>query len=270
VAEPLQGPGPATELPGDYGLLVPAKQQLRRALRTVGLEPRAVVLKRAFEAAHTTQDRRDHEALATIFAATLAPDACCIDIGAHSGDVLAEIVRIAPRGHHFGFEPLPALAAALRQRLPGVEVRNVALGDTPGTAPFVHVLDRPGWSGLKARPTPDGEAARTETLAVTVQRLDDALPTDYAPALIKIDVEGAELGALEGARATLTAHHPLIVFEHGLGSADHYGTSPDDVHDLLTGLDYRIFDLQGDGPYHRAAFAHAFHTAARVNFMARP
>jgi FkbM family methyltransferase len=248
---------------------VSTKQGLRRALHTAGLEPRAVALKRAFEPAHTTQDRRDHDALATIFAATLAPDACCIDVGAHTGDVLAEIVRIAPHGRHIGFEPLPALAAALRKRLPGVEVRNVALGDTPGSAPFTHVLDRPGWSGLEARPTPEGDAARTETIEVTVERLDDALPAGYIPALIKIDVEGAELGVLLGARATLAAHHPLIVFEHGLGSADHHGTTPHDVHDLLTGLDYRIFDLQGNGPYDRAAFANAFHTASRVNFLAR-
>jgi hypothetical protein len=46
---------------------VSTKQQLRRALHTAGLEPRAVALKRAFEPAHTTQDRRDHEALTTIF-----------------------------------------------------------------------------------------------------------------------------------------------------------------------------------------------------------
>ena len=246
------------------------KQQLRRALHTAGLEPRAAALRRAFEPAHTTQDRRDHEALATIFAATLAPDACCIDVGAHAGDVLAEIVRIAPRGRHIGFEPLPAFATALRKRLPNVDIRNVALGDAPGSAPFIHVLDRPGWSGLKARPTPDGDAPRTETIEVTVQRLDDALPGGYAPALIKIDVEGAELGVLRGARATLAAHHPLLVFEHGLGSADHYGAGPGDVHDLLTGLDYRIFDLQGQGPYGREAFVHTFYTAARVNFLARP
>jgi FkbM family methyltransferase len=248
---------------------VSTKQQLRRALHTAGLEPRAVAFKRAFEPAHTTQDRRDHEALATIFAAALAPDACCIDVGAHSGDVLAEIVRIAPRGRHIGFEPLPALATALRRRLPGVDIRNVALGDAEGSAPFIHVLDRPGWSGLKARPTPDGDAPRTETIEVTVERLDGALPAGYVPTLIKLDVEGAELDVLHGARATLAAHHPLLIFEHGLGSADHYGTGPGDVHDLLGGLDYRIFDLQGQGPYARAAFVHTFYTAARVNFLAR-
>jgi len=250
---------------------VPAKQQLRRALTTVGLEPRAVALKRAFEPAHTTQDRRDHEALATIFAAALAPAANCVDVGAHAGDVLSEIVRIAPLGHHIGFEPLPQLAHELQQRLPGVCVRNVALSDEPGTASFTHVIDRPGWSGLKHRPTPDGDATRTELIEVTVERLDDALPEDYVPTLIKIDVEGAELGVLRGARATLATHRPLLVFEHGLGSADHYGTAPEDVHDLLAEeLGYRVFDLQGGGPYGRATFVETFHTAARVNFLARP
>jgi FkbM family methyltransferase len=247
-----------------------AKQHLRRALSAAGLEPRAVALKRAFEPAHTTQDRRDHEALATIFAAALAPDASAIDVGAHRGDVLAEIVRIAPRGRHIGFEPLPSLATQLARRLPTVDVRTVALSDRAGTADFTHVLDRPGWSGLEARPTPDGAAARTETITVTLERLDDALPAGYAPTLIKIDVEGAELQVLNGARATLAAHRPLVVFEHGLGSADHYGTRPEDVHDLLTQLGYRIFDLQGAGPYDRAAFMETFHTSARVNFLARP
>jgi FkbM family methyltransferase len=249
---------------------VPAKQQLRRALTTVGLEPRAVALKRAFEPTHTTQDRRDHEALNTIFAAVLGPDANCVDIGAHAGDVLAEMVRIAPHGRHIGFEPLPDLAISLQRRFPGVCVRNVALGDEPGSFPFTHVIDRPGWSGLQPRPTPDGAAAQTETITVTVERLDDALPEEYVPTLVKIDVEGAELGVLHGARDTLARHHPLLVFEHGLGSADHYGTTPQDVHDLLGDLDYRVFDLQGNGPYDRAAFADAFHTASRVNFLARP
>jgi FkbM family methyltransferase len=247
-----------------------AKQRLRRVLSAAGLEPRAVALKRAFEPRHTTQDRRDHEALATIFAAALAPEANCVDVGAHGGDVLAEIVRIAPRGRHVGFEPLPQLAAALRRRHPGVDVRAVALSDRAGTADFTHVLDRPGWSGLEPRPTPDGAQARTETITVTLQRLDDALPPDYAPTLVKIDVEGAELQVLQGARATLATHRPLVVFEHGLGSADHYGTRPEDVHDLLTELRYRVFDLQGGGPYDRAAFVETFHTAARVNFLARP
>jgi FkbM family methyltransferase len=250
---------------------MPAKQQLRRALATVGLEERAVAVRRAFEPRATTQDRRDHEALATIFAAALAEDANCVDVGAHGGDVLADLLRIAPRGRHVAFEPLPDLAAQLQARLPQVDVRAVALSDANGTADFAHVVDRPGWSGFKERPTPDGAAARVETIAVPTQRLDDALGPGYVPALVKVDVEGAELQVLQGARETLAAHRPLVVFEHGLGSADHYGTRPEEVHDLLVaGLGYRIFDLQGGGPYARDAFMSTFHTSARVNFLARP
>lgn len=248
----------------------PAKQQLRRALARAGLEARAVAVRRAFEPASRTQDRRDHDALATVFAAALAPDSNAIDVGAHGGDVLDDLLRIAPHGHHLAFEPLPGLAAQLQRRLPQVDVRAVALSDANGTAEFAHVVDRPGWSGLRERPTPDGAAARVERITVPTQRLDDALPPGYVPTLIKVDVEGAELQVLDGARATLATHRPLVVFEHGLGSADHYGTRPDDVHALFTATGHRIFDLQGGGPYDRAAFAHAFQNATRVNFLARP
>lgn len=250
---------------------MPAKQQLRRALASIGLEERAVAVRRAFEPAARTQDRRDHEALATIFAAALAATSNAIDVGAHGGDVLADLLRVAPHGHHLAFEPLPHLAEQLQRRLPQVDVRAVALSDANGTADFAHVVDRPGWSGLRARPTPDGAAARIETIAVPTQRLDDALPPGYAPALIKVDVEGAELQVLQGAEQTLAAHRPTLVLEHGLGSADHYGTRPEDLHDLLVAQHgYRIFDLQGQGPYDRAAFMSTFHTSARVNFLARP
>jgi len=261
---------PPTDRAG-YGSAVPAKQQLRRALATVGLEARAVAVRRAFEPASRTQDRRDHEALATIFAAALSETSNAIDVGAHGGDVLADLLRVAPRGDHIAFEPLPHLARQLQERLPRVDVRAVALSDANGTADFAHVVDRPGWSGLKARPTPDGAAARVTTISVPTRRLDDALPPGYVPALIKIDVEGAELQVLEGARRTLAAHRPTLVLEHGLGSADHYGTRPEQLHDLLVaGLGYRIFDLQGQGPYDRATFMSTFHTSARVNFLARP
>ena len=247
------------------------KQQLRRALHTAGLEPRAAALRRAFEPAHTTQDRRDHEALATIFAATLAPDACCIDVGAHAGDVLAEIVRIAPRGRHIGFEPLPAFA----DRPPEAAARTSTSAMSRSATHRAPRRSSTSWTargGRASRPVPPPTATprAPRRSRSPSQRLDDALPGGYAPALIKIDVEGAELGVLRGARATLAAHHPLLVFEHGLGSADHYGAGPGDVHDLLTGLDYRIFDLQGQGPYGREAFVHTFYTAARVNFLARP
>src|SRR5215471_4230245 len=239
----------------------------KRAVDAVGLGDHARRIKRAFEPASTTQDRRDHEHLGAILGALLARDSNCVDVGAHGGDVLADLCRLAPDGHHIAFEPLPQMAAALRERFPGVDVHETALGSEPGPAEFAHVVTRPGWSGLRARPTPGDD--RVETITVTVERLDDALSGGYRPDVVKIDVEGAELGVLQGARGTLAAHHPTVIFEHGLGSADHYGTRPQDVFDLFEALRYRILDLDGQGPYTRTAFAECFAAQRRTNFLAR-
>ena len=107
-------------------------------------------------------------------------------------------------------------------------------------------------------------------ITVEVERLDDALPDAFRPAFIKLDVEGAELEVLQGALETLKAYRPVVAFEHGFGSADHYGTDPGDVHALLTrDARLRIFDLAGDGPYSVADFRRAFADGLRVNFVAR-
>ena len=224
-------------------------------------------VKHALEPQQVRQDRSDKANMRAIVAAALAPDSCCIDVGAHAGEVLADMVRCAPLGRHMAFEPLPELAATLRRRFPAVGVHEVALSDHTARSSFVHVVSRPGWSGLRPRALAAGE--RSETIDVDVRRLDDLLPADLAPRLVKIDVEGAELGVLRGAEATLAEHRPLLLLEHGLGSADEYGTHPRDVFALLDGLGYRLFGLDGDGPYRRERFEAVFFGGERVNFLAR-
>ena len=202
------------------------------------------------------RDAKDNEHLAVILAAILSEDSNCIDIGANVGGVLAEVVRVAPRGRHLAFEPVPSLAAGLRSRFPEVDVREVALTDYNGEAQFKEVVSFPALSGLHDREL--GPDQHFRTITVRTARLDDELPEDYAPSFIKIDVEGAELQVLRGAAATLRRHKPLVVFEHGIGVADHVGTRPEDVHRLLTEYGMRIFDIDGAGPYSEADFIQAF------------
>jgi FkbM family methyltransferase len=221
-----------------------------------------------FLPAHIRADIRDTELLVALLEEVLEPDSHCLDVGAHAGSVLAEMVRIAPRGRHVAWEPLPAFAARLRERFPDVEVRQAALGNETGERAFAHVVEDPGWSGFLARPTPS--ASPVEELAVRVERLDDVLPDGVRPAFVKIDVEGAEEEVLLGALETLRRHRPVVAFEHGRGSADHYGTVPGAIHDLLTELGYEITGLDGDGPYDAERFAAIFASGERVNFVARP
>jgi FkbM family methyltransferase len=240
---------------------------LKRGLLATPLGTPLLGLKRRFDAPEVRRDREDNELLLVLLAEVLEPDSNCVEVGAHEGAILAEMVRLAPRGRHVAFEPLPALARSLAERFPTVDVRNTAVSDAAGEAGFVHVATRPGWSGFRQRPYPGDE--RIERITVRTERLDDVVGERVA--LIKIDVEGAELGVLEGARATLARDRPVVVFEHGLGSADHYGTTPRDLWRVLVdGAGLEIGGLDGDGPYTLERLERVYERRERVNFVARP
>ena len=214
-------------------------------------------------------DRRDSELIRRLISWSLAPDSSCVDVGAHGGSVLSEIVRVAPHGRHIAYEPLPHLAEQLRASFPVVDVRCAALSDHAGTASFARVRAAEAWSGLVFRPLPGNVEPDVEEIEVAVEALDDALPSDFAPTLIKIDVEGGEQRVLQGAMRTLQRYKPIVVFEHGYGAANAYGTEPDDIHRLVVdeaGL--RIFDLDGNGPYELERFRAAYFSSERVNWVA--
>lgn len=226
----------------------------------------------AKDMAHGTEDGPrpdlvDNERIRLLLSFTLAEDSNCIDVGGCRGVILRHIVHYAPKGRHIVYEPLPHLCEELQRQFPDVEVRQVALSNKSGEADFVHVKNLPGYSGLLERSYP--EAVDLQRIRVRTEALDEALPEDYVPALIKVDVEGAEQLVLEGAIGTLEAHRPTVVFEHGRGAAERYGTTPGMIFDLLKGVGLRIFDLDGNGPYTSDDFVATYERGARLNWVAR-
>jgi FkbM family methyltransferase len=214
------------------------------------------------------RDSRDNEALRLLLVFALQSDSCCIDVGAHEGIWLEQFRRLAPRGRHVAYEPLPHMYEGLAEKYPEMDVRNAALSNAAGEASFVHVTDHAGYSGLRERTYP--RLVETETITVRTERLDDSLADGYVPTVIIIDVEGAEQQVVEGALETIRRHQPIIVFEHGLGAADHYGTTPRDMHRLLVeeaGLS--LFDLDGNGPFDLAEFEWRYDSAVQWNWVAR-
>jgi FkbM family methyltransferase len=197
------------------------------------------------------RDLRDNEHTRLLMRLSLSQDANCIDIGANVGDVLREMTAIAPHGRHVAYEPLPDLAAELARRFHEVDVRNAAVADVPGEATFYRVKSAPTRSSLAV----DGlDPQDIEPLHVRVDALDEALPRDYAPAFVKIDVEGAEREVLAGARRILAEHRPVVVFEHGAAAISHGGTPTRDIHGLLSASGHRIFDIDGAGPFTASEF----------------
>jgi FkbM family methyltransferase len=248
------------------------RRSVRSSIARLGKEDQVLKLK---ERLHETFDERvrrqslDDHAMRVVLATLLRADSNAIDVGANEGAVLESIVRIAPRGRHIAFEPIPELHDDLVRRFPGVDVRRAALYDSAGTVSFAHNLDQPAYSGLRQRSDVDTSPDGLRQISVATERLDDVLEEAHVPTLIKIDVEGAELGVLRGAVETLHRHRPHILFEHGMGGADLYDAGPTELFDLLDACGLRIFDLDGFGPYSREHFEDTF-SQPIWNFLAAP
>ena len=215
------------------------------------------------------RQRSDTQNLRLLLQSTLTAYSNCVDIGAYRGRVLTELLRVAPYGRHIAYEPLPHIHKYLVNHFPSVEVRQAAVSNEEGERTFTYVKNIPARSGFRERVFT--EKKQIEMLTVRTETLDHNLPAGYVPALIKIDVEGAERQVIEGALETISRYKPIIIFEHGKGGAPHYDTQPLHIYKLLhdeAGLN--IFDTDGTGPYSLGQLAEAFEKDEHWDYVARP
>ena len=135
---------------------------------------------------------------------TLSDKEVFLDAGAYDGDTLQQFSNRTNGvfSKYIGLEPDPANYKKLLERVAKfppsrVEVFPFAVGEENCTLHF----NATGGEG----------AAVSETGSVTVEskRIDDMF-YDYQPTYLKFDIEGAELGALKGAKRTITQFKPKL------------------------------------------------------------
>ena len=205
-------------------------------------------------------------------------DSNCVDVGCHQGSILREMLRFAPKGTYFAFEPLPEMYQGLLESfgsLANIHLYDYALSDTAGTTSFQYVVSNPGYSGFRQRRY-DRPHEQIQQITVKTNMLDNLVPKHISIQFIKVDVEGAELEVFKGAIETIKRSRPIIVFEHGLGAADYYGTTPESIYDLLAiqcGLKLFLMaewlESNGGVSLNRKAFCEQF-SSGNYYFMAAP
>lgn len=172
-----------------------------------------------------------------------SPGDLVYDLGANIGVVTIALARrVGPAGHVVAFEPDPGNAAILRQNIEAAGLTNVtvveaAVAGENGTAQFV--ADGSIGSGLasaRAESLLPGSPDRSVT--VPVMTLEAAFSEYGVPTWIKMDIEGAEVGALEAAREVLAATQPMLAIEtdHIVGRT----TTAVDVERVLRGAGYSV------------------------------
>lgn len=136
------------------------------------------------------------------------------DLGANIGISTAYFCAILPNAQVFGFEPEPGNLAAARLNLgtfPGARILGKAVADAPGTMEFSYGSDTRGGRLASEMAPSDQTTMKVEVASLTSLLEDDGLPT---PDFIKIDVEGAEMAVLLGARPHLASIRCINIETH--------------------------------------------------------
>jgi FkbM family methyltransferase len=160
-----------------------------------------------------------HEPLATSsYQMFLRPGDHVIDIGANIGYyLLAAAQVVGEKGRFLAFEPLPGNYEVLKQNIeliPGlrdrVQVWPWAIGDSTGTCDFYESKIPNLGSFFRHE-----KLEQTRTITVQVRRLDDILQSieGFRPSFLRMDVEGAELLVLAGARNLMRTYKPSLFIE---------------------------------------------------------
>jgi FkbM family methyltransferase len=136
----------------------------------------------------------------------LPPGGTFVDVGANKGDFALIAARTAgPEGQVIAIEPSPDNCEWIRRSVElngyaNVELQEVALSDSEGEAPL-YLGEKSGWHSLVAgEADQDSITVRTRTLDALLEELRCPPPD-----VLKVDVEGGELGVLRGASRTLAA-----------------------------------------------------------------
>jgi FkbM family methyltransferase len=189
------------------------------------------------------------------------------DIGANKGSFVFWLSRWCRNGSVVAFEPQPSFAGMLAQlcrdlALDNVKVEPKAVFSRSGTAdlfvPKAHLQS----ASLLGKAGADGS---TETVSVPTVRLDDYFRPEQRIALLKIDVEGAELEVFKGAQRILSEQSPLLVFECENRHLD--GKTVQDVFAHLMSLGYSGSFVAGSRLLPVSAFDASVHQKADTEWF---
>jgi FkbM family methyltransferase len=150
-----------------------------------------------------------------------------VDVGAFDGFTTSEYIR---RNPSFGvchlFEPIPKNVTVLKEKFAGnqkVQIHNIVLG---ADHQEVQLCD----AGSSSRMREGGE------IIAEMRTLDSFV--DIQPDIIKVDIEGAELEFLAGAKQKILRHRPSLVIA-AYHQADHMRRIWEMISELE--VDYRVY-----------------------------
>lgn len=193
-------------------------------------------LRQSWQVLSSDWERRGYQAnddLAQYYVTRLCkPGKVFIDAGAHIGSITAAVLRQCPSAIVVTVEAIPQKAEHLARKFPSATVVSCALAEQSGNITFYVDLDDSAWSTLAVN------QRRVAEIIVEANTLD-AFDRYGTVDVLKLDLEGAELGALKGGSNLISRDRPIIMYESG--PAEFMGYTKVAMYDWLATQGYRIF-----------------------------
>jgi FkbM family methyltransferase len=227
--------------------------------------PSLRVLGHAFRAWRRNLRWRKHEPETPYLADLLSGAPVCLHVGASDGRHSYVMTQVAPKARIYAIEPSAFSYAVLKTTVAWhrigdrVTAVHAAIGDKTGEMLLVTPRKITGRMGrayaFVADQAPQGEVrpdlqdTGMEVQSTPVTTLDAFCAERGLDRIdfIRMDIEGAELMALQGARHVLDRDRPHVLLEiHPAMLAARFGGTAEQVVALFTDRGYRMFALNGD------------------------
>lgn len=199
-----------------------------------------------------------NEEIASALNQYLTPNMVVLDIGANIGEItLLAAKRVKTHGQIYAFEPMDTIANKLAQHVElnhftQVEIHRCALGNELNNQMPIYSScgqeNNDKNEGLGSLYNKDSQEQPIQYVKLTTMDIwVTQKPEIHTIDLIKIDIEGAELACLQGAKETLKKFKPKIIIEIQDFSAERAGYKATDIIDLLSELGYEFFRIEKAG-----------------------
>ena len=175
-----------------------------------------------------------------------------IDVGANTGQFSSAISRVFPEARIFAFEPINGCFHALVKRMKGkqnFEAQCLAIGDKIGRVSFF-ANEFSKSSSCLSMTDMHKEAfpwtVKTEQITVDQDTLDNVMSEKdiERPCLLKLDIQGGELSALQGAE-NIIDKVDIIITEMSFCTLYEMQPLFDDIYSLLRNKGFSYFGCVG-------------------------